>query len=55
MKRQNISIKKNFFKKIFIKICRIFGYEIIDQNNLYIPTSEKFVNEEYGLGFSTDW
>ena len=46
MKKQNKSVKKNFFKKIFIKICRILGYEIIDQNILYLPTSDKFINEE---------
>ena len=46
MKKQNKSVKKNFFKKFFIKICRILGYEIIDQNILYLPTSDKFINEE---------
>ena len=46
MKKINITVKTSFFKKIFIKICRILGYEIIDQNNLYIPTSDKFINEE---------
>ena len=37
--------KKGFLKKIFIKICRILGYEIIDQNNLYLPVSEKNSNQ----------
>lgn len=46
MKEQNSPIKTGFFKKIFIKICRILGYEIIDQNNLYLPISNKFINEE---------
>ena len=36
---------KNPFKKIFIKFCRFMGYEIIDQNNFYIPTSSKNLNE----------
>ena len=36
---------KNPFKKIFIKLCRFMGYEIIDQNNFYIPTSSKNLNE----------
>ena len=40
MKIQN-NKNKNFFKKIFIKICRIFGYEIIDQSNFFIPTQGK--------------
>ena len=46
MKKINTTVKTNFFKKIFVKICRILGYEIIDQNNLYLPTSDKFINEE---------
>jgi len=40
MKEQNSS-KKSFLKKIFVKICRILGYEIIDQGNFYVPTQEK--------------
>ena len=32
--------KKGFLKKAFIKLCRILGYEIIDQNNFYFPVSE---------------
>ena len=36
---------KNPLKRLFIKICRIIGYEIIDQSNFYIPTLEKNVNE----------
>ena len=36
---------KNPLKKLFIKICRLMGYEIIDQNNFYIPTSDKNLNE----------
>ena len=36
------SIKKtNFIKKILIKICRIFGYELIDQSTLEFPVSNK--------------
>ena len=36
------SIKKtNFVKKILIKICRIFGYELIDQSTLDFPVSNK--------------
>ena len=36
---------KNFLKKLFIKFCRLIGYEIIDQNNFYVPTSNKNLNE----------
>jgi len=41
----NKTKNKNFLKKIFIKLCRKIGYEIIDQTNLYIPTLEKSVDE----------
>ena len=37
--------KTNFIKKLFIKLCRIVGFEIIDQSSLYLPTSERFVNQ----------
>ena len=49
MKEQNSSIKTNFFKKIFIKICRIFGYEIIDQSNFYVPTQKKTLDEDLNI------
>ena len=41
MKQQNIIMKPGFFKKIFIKTCRLLGYEIIDQSNFYVPTQNK--------------
>ena len=34
-------------KKIFIKICRLFGYEIIDQNQFYSPTINKNLNNNF--------
>ncbi len=40
MKKISNFKKKNIFKKIFIKICRFFDFEIIDQGNLYLPKSE---------------
>ena len=46
MKSQNYNTKSSFFKKIFIKICRFFNFEIIDQSNLYLPVSQKFIDEE---------
>ena len=49
MKKQNSQIRINFFKKIFIKICRIFGYEIIDQSNFYVPTQEKKLDENLSI------
>ena len=45
MKVTNYNNKKNFFKKFFIKLCRKIGYEIIDQNNLFIPTIQKFADQ----------
>ena len=45
MKKQKQTHKSNLFKKIFIKICRLFDYEIIDQNQLYLPLSRKTINQ----------
>ena len=36
-------------KKFFIKICRLLGYEIIDQNNFTSPTLEKELNEDLSI------
>ena len=47
-KIENIK-KTNFLKKLFIKLCRIIGFEIIDQSNLYLPTSEKFANQNISV------
>ena len=33
--------KTSFIKKVLIKICRIFGYELIDQSTLEFPVSKK--------------
>ncbi len=49
MKKQNKIIRKTFVKKIFIKICRILGYEIIDQSNFYVPTQNKTLNENLNI------
>jgi len=49
MKKQNSQTRTNFLKKIFIKICRIFGYEIIDQSNFYVPTQEKMLGENLNI------
>ena len=49
MKEINSKVKTNFFKKIFIKICRILGYEIIDQSSFYVPTQEKYLNENLNV------
>ena len=49
MKEQEKNSNKNFLKKFFIKICRIFGYEIIDQSNLYVPTQKKRLGENLSI------
>ena len=41
MKVQNKTTKYNFWKKLFVKICRVFDFEIIDQSNLYLPVMNK--------------
>ena len=43
IKKEN---KTPWFKKIFIKICRLLGYEIIDQSNFYLPVSNQNMNED---------
>ena len=43
--RQINNKKNNIFKKFFIKICRFFGFELIDQNKLLIPTRNKKLTE----------
>ena len=45
MKKLENRKKINLFKKIFIKICRIIGFEIIDQSNFTSPTLGKDLNE----------
>ena len=49
MKKIKNTKKTNFFKKIFIKICRIVGYEIIDQSNFSSPSSNKDLNETLSI------
>ena len=41
MKEIKSKKQTNFIKKILIKICRIFGYELIDQSTLEFPVSNK--------------
>ena len=45
MKKIKNTRKTNFLKKIFIKFCRIIGYEIIDQSNFRSSTLNKDLNE----------
>ena len=41
--------RKNFFKRKFIQICRIFGYEIIDQNTFEVPTLNKKLTDTLSI------
>ena len=36
-------------KKFFIKICKFFGFEIIDQNEFTSPTLKKELNEDLSI------
>ena len=36
-------------KKFFIKICKLLGYEILDQNHFSSPTLGKELNEELSI------
>ena len=36
-------------RKIFIKLARLFGYEIIDQNKFISPTLNKELNEDLSI------
>ena len=41
MKKINNTGKSNLIKKLFVKLCRIIGFEIIDQSNLNLPVSNR--------------
>ena len=49
MKKIEKSKKTNLFKKIFIKICRIIGFEIIDQSEFRSPTLGKKLNDTLSI------
>ena len=42
-------MKKNIIKKLFIKLSKILGYEIIDQNDFKSPTLQKELNEDLSI------
>ncbi len=46
MKIQKKVNKSSFFKKFFIKICRVLGYEIIDQANFHLPVTNQDINDD---------
>ena len=49
MKKIENNKKSNFLKKIFIRFCRLLGFEIIDQSNFSSPTLGKDLNETLSI------
>ena len=49
MKNIKNTRKNNFIKKIFVKLCRLLGFEIIDQSNFTVPTINKDLNENLSI------
>ncbi len=49
MKIKKKANKKSWFKKIFIKICRLLDYEIIDQGNFYLPVTDQDLNQDLSV------
>tara|TARA_B100001029_G_C15044253_1_gene445923 strand:+ start:384 stop:1412 length:1029 start_codon:yes stop_codon:yes gene_type:complete len=41
--------KKGVLAKIFIKLCRLFGFEVVDQSNFSLPTSNKNLDESLSV------
>ena len=39
-------MKKSIIKKLFIKLTKIIGYEIIDQSDFSSPTLNKKLNQD---------
>ena len=42
-------MKKSIIKKLFIKLSKVLGYEIIDQNDFNSPTLQKDLNEDLSI------
>ena len=42
-------MKKSILKKLFIKLSKILGYELIDQSDFSSPTLEKQLNENLSI------
>jgi len=45
MKKIENTKKPNFLKRLFVKLCRIIGFEIIDQSNLKLPVSNRLATD----------
>ena len=48
MKKINNTKKSSFLKKLFVKLCRLIGFEIIDQSNLNLPVSNRLATDNLG-------
>ena len=42
-------MKKNIIKKLFIKLSKVLGYELIDQSDFKSPTLQKELNEDLSI------
>ena len=42
-------MEKNIIKKLFIKLSKVLGYEIIDQSDFSSPTLQKQLNEDLSI------
>ena len=49
MKESYLKKKNSFLKKFFIKICRLFNFEIIDQASFYLPLENKTAQESLSV------
>ena len=49
MKKTENNKRSNFFKKLFIKLCRLLGFEIIDQSNFHSPTLNKDLDKTLSI------
>ena len=49
MKKINNTNKSNLIKKLFVKLCRLIGFEIIDQSNLNLPVSNRSTTDNLSL------
>ena len=49
MKKINNQLKSSFLKKKLVQICRLLGYEIIDQNSFEVPTLNKKLDENLSI------
>ena len=49
MKKIENSNNNNFIKKLFVKFCRILGFEIIDQASFKSPTMNKNLDDTLSI------